>query len=103
MFSEMKCLKTTNQHTETLFFSFETTLKNTAYCVHHPWGLYLIEEQDGLRTCLMPDSMLAGTASSDCGKMRSDKKEKDTNRNFPQIYPMVEADCSIPPVPCQQY
>lgn len=42
MFSEMKCLKTTNQHRETLFFSFETTLKNTVCCLHHPWGLYLI-------------------------------------------------------------
>lgn len=42
MFSEMKCLKTTTQHRETLFFSFETSLKNTACPVHHPWGSYLI-------------------------------------------------------------
>jgi hypothetical protein len=43
MFSEMKFLKITNQHTETLFFfSFETTLKNTVCHVHHPWGSYLI-------------------------------------------------------------
>lgn len=32
MFSGMKCLKTTNQHTQTLFFSFATTLKNTVCC-----------------------------------------------------------------------
>lgn len=42
LFSGMKCLKITNQHTQTLFFSFEVTLKSALSCVHHPWGTYVM-------------------------------------------------------------
>lgn len=44
------------KHTKTFLFSFGTTLKDTWCHVQHPWGLYLISEQDGLPVRLMPDS-----------------------------------------------
>lgn len=44
------------KHTKTFLFSFGTTPKDTQCHVQHPWGLYLISEQDGLPAFLMPDS-----------------------------------------------
>lgn len=54
--NEMSSNHYPNTQRHSFFFSFGTTLKDTRCHVQHPWGLYLISEQDGLPVRLMPDS-----------------------------------------------
>lgn len=76
--------------------------------VHHPWGLYVIEERDGLPASLCVTVARRGPWPEQhhlaiVAKWKGTRRTGISDRNYPQMCPVVGTGSYVPAVPGGEY